>query len=355
MKGLILSGGYGTRLRPLTYSQQKQLIPVANKPVIYYAIEDIIECGVKEIGIITGPNREQVIETVKAGDWGDVTFEFIHQESPKGLSHTILVAEEQGFLGDEPFVMYLGDNILREGILRHYNEFVEKDQDCSIMLTEVPNPDQFGIADVDENGRLTDLVEKPVDPPTNLAVIGIYFFKPIIHEAVKNIEPSWRNQLEIVDAIKWLLDKGYDIGYRRVDGWWKDTGMPEDIIHANRLILDDIENDIRSHIPDDVRIEGRVKVGKNVQMKDSTVKGPAVIGDNAVLKNTFIGPYTALGDSCELENTEIFESVILEGCKIKNTSRIVESLIGKNVVIDENRSYPSGHKLVIGDQSDLLL
>ncbi|MFO8109818.1 MAG: glucose-1-phosphate thymidylyltransferase [Thermoplasmata archaeon] len=355
MKGLILSGGYGTRLRPLTYSQQKQLIPVANKPVIYYAIEDIIECGIKEIGIITGPNRDQVIETVNSGDWGDVTFEFIHQESPKGLAHTIIVAEEQGFLGDEPFVMYLGDNILREGILRHYEEFVEKDHDCSIMLTEVSNPQQFGIANVDDKGKLIDLVEKPVEPPTNLAVIGIYFFKPIIHQAVRDITPSWRNQLEIVDAIKWLLENDYEIGYQEVKGWWKDTGMPEDIIHANRLILDDIELDVPSDTPSDVKIEGRVKIGKDVELKNSIIKGPAVIGDNVKLTNTFIGPYTALGKSCELENTEIYESVILQGCKIKNTGRIVESLIGKNVMIKENISYPSGHKLVIGDQSDLLL
>jgi glucose-1-phosphate thymidylyltransferase len=212
MKGLILSGGYGTRLRPITYSQQKQLIPVANKPILFYAIEDVIEAGAEEIGIIVGPNKEQVIETVKSANW-EAEIEFIYQSEPKGLAHTILVAEE--FL-DEDFVMYLGDNILREGIVEHAKKFKENNYDASIMLTEVENPEQFGIAEL-------DLVEKPKVPPSNLALVGIYFFKPAILEACKSIKPSWRNELEIADAIQWLIDNGYKVGWTKVEGWWKDT------------------------------------------------------------------------------------------------------------------------------------
>jgi glucose-1-phosphate thymidylyltransferase len=219
MKGLILSGGHGTRLRPITYSQQKQLIPIANKPILFYAIEDVIEAGATEIGIVVGPNKEQVIETVKSEDW-TAEIEFIYQSEPKGLAHTILVAED--FLDDE-FVMYLGDNILREGIVDHTKKFKENNHDASIMLTEVDNPDQFGIAELNADGTLKRLVEKPKAPPSNLALVGIYFFKPVIIEACKNINPSWRNELEITDAIQWLIDSGYGVGWTKVEGWWKEN------------------------------------------------------------------------------------------------------------------------------------
>ena len=206
MKGLILSGGYGTRLRPITYSQQKQLIPVANKPILFYAIEDVIGAGAKEIGIIVGPNKEQVMETVRSVDW-NADIDFIYQDEPKGLAHRILIAED--FLDDE-FVMYLGDNILREGIVEHAKKFKANNYDASIMLTEVDNPQQFGVADINDNGTIKQLVEKPKDPPSNLALVGIYFFKPVILEACKSIKPSWRDELEITDAIQWLIENGYE-------------------------------------------------------------------------------------------------------------------------------------------------
>jgi len=242
MKGLILSGGHGTRLRPLTYSQQKQLIPVANKPILFYALEDVIEAGAKEIGIIVGPNKEQVRATVESEKW-DAGIDFIYQEEPKGLAHTILVAEE--FL-DEPFVMYLGDNILREWIVKHAKKFEENKNDASIMLTEVENPRQFGIAELNDDGTIKRLIEKPKDPPSNLALVGIYFFKPVILEACKSITPSWRNELEITDAIQWLIDNGYKVGWTKVEGWWKDTGKTEDIavgdIEFQRKCMDEINN-----------------------------------------------------------------------------------------------------------------
>lgn len=352
MKALILSGGHGTRLRPLTYSQQKQLIPVANKPVLFYTIEDVIEAGIHEIGIIVGPNAEQVKKTVLSREW-DAEIEFIYQGEPKGLAHAILVARD--YLGDDDFVMYLGDNILREGIVKHLEHFKKGNFDASILLQEVPNPQQFGVAELSEDGKtIKRLVEKPKVPPSNLALVGIYFFKPVIHEAVRNIKPSWRNELEITDAIQWLIDHGYRVGWTKVTGWWKDTGKPEDLLDANRLILDDIKTDIQ--ISTNARIHGRVVIGEGTVIDENTViKGPVVIGKNVRIINSYIGPYTSIGDNVIIENTEIEDSIILEGSEIRNAGRIVESLIGRGVKIINGTSHPFGRKLVIGDNSRLIL
>ena len=352
MKALILSGGHGTRLRPLTYSQQKQLIPVANKPVLFYAIEDVIEAGIHEIGIIIGPNKEQVINAVNGASW-DAEIEFIHQGEPKGLAHAIKVARE--YLGDDDFVMYLGDNILREGIVGHLRHFKEGNFDASILLQEVPNPQRFGVAELSEDGKtIKRLIEKPKVPPSNLALVGIYFFKPIIHEAVENIKPSWRNELEITDAIQWLIDHGYRVGWTKVTGWWKDTGKPEDLLEANRLILDDIQGNIR--VSTKARIHGRVVIEPGTEIDENTViKGPVVIGKNVVIRSSYIGPYTSIGDNCIIENTEIEDSIILGGSEIRNAGRIVESLIGRGVKIINGTSHPFGRKLVVGDNSRLIL
>jgi len=351
MKALVLSGGHGTRLRPLTYSQQKQLIPVANKPVLFYAIEDVIEAGVKEIGIIVGPNKEQVIETVRSVDW-NAEIEFIYQEEPKGLAHAILVAEE--FLGDDEFVMYLGDNILRDGIVEHAKKFQKLNPDSLILLTEVEDPQQFGVAELDENGRVKKLIEKPRIPPSNYALVGIYFFKPVIIESCKNIKPSWRNELEITDAIQWLIDNGYRVEASTVTGWWKDTGKPEDILEANRLVLDDIQPKNEGRV-ENSRIMGRVVIEEGSVIKDSVVKGPCVVGKNCRIVNSYIGPYTSVGNNCEIEGTEIEDSVIMDGSKIINAGRIVESLIGRNVKIQECNSKPRGYRFVVGDNSDIVL
>ncbi|ACS91091.1 glucose-1-phosphate thymidylyltransferase [Thermococcus sibiricus] len=352
MKALILSGGHGTRLRPLTYSQQKQLIPVANKPVLFYAIEDVIEAGIHDIGIIVGPSKEQVIETVKSVDW-DAEIEFIYQGEPKGLAHAIKVASD--YLGDDDFVMYLGDNILREGIVRHLEHFKEENFDASILLQEVPNPQQFGVAELSEDGRtIKRLIEKPKVPPSNLALVGVYFFKPIVHEAVRNIKPSWRDELEITDAIQWLIDHGYRVGWTKVTGWWKDTGKPEDILEANRLILDDIKTSIK--VKTKARIHGRVVIEEGAQIDESTViKGPVVIGRNVVIKNSYIGPYTSIGNNCVIENTEVEDSIILPDSEIRDAGRIVESLIGRGVKIVRGNSHPLGRKFVIGDNSRIIL
>jgi glucose-1-phosphate thymidylyltransferase len=351
MKGLILSGGYGTRLRPLTYSQQKQLIPVANKPILFYAIEDVIEAAVKDIGIIVGPNKEQVIEVVKSEKW-DVEIEFIYQGEPKGLAHAILVAEE--FL-DEPFVMYLGDNILREGIVEHAKGFkVNKNKyDASIMLAEVENPQQFGVAELNEDGTIKGLIEKPKVPPSNLALVGIYFFKPVILDACKSIKPSLRNELEITDAIQWLIDNGYKVGWKKVEGWWKDTGRPEDILEANRLVLDDIQTNNEGTV-ENSRIIGRVTIEKGAEIRDSSVKGPAIIGKDCTIRNSYVGPYTSIGNECVIEDTEIEDSIIMEKSEIMGAGRIIESLIGKEVKIRRKADLPNGRKLIVGDNSEIV-
>ena len=350
MKGLILSGGYGTRLRPLTYSQQKQLIPVGNKPILFYAIEDLIEAGIKDIGIIVGPNKEQVIDMVKSKDW-NANIGFIYQSEPKGIAHAIIVAED--FLDNEPFVMYLGDNILKEGIVEHVEEFKQSDAEASILLTKVPNPQEFGIAELNEKNEIVRLIEKPKTPPTNFAVIGIYMFRPAIFQAVKEIRPSWRNQLEIVDAIQWLIDHDYKVKSVFVKGWWKDTGKPEDIIHANRLVLDEIEETRNFGILKNSKINGRVVIEKDAVIENSLIKGPAIIGKNSRIMDSYIGPYTSIGENCEVKDSEIEDSVVMEGTNIKGIKRIVESLIGRGAKVTENDSLPKGHRLVIGDNSQV--
>ena len=352
MKALILSGGHGTRLRPLTYSQQKQLIPVANKPVLFYAIEDAIEAGVEEIGIIVGPNKEQVMETVNSVDW-DADIEFIYQGDPKGLAHAILVAED--FL-DEEFVMYLGDNILRDGIVEHAERFRNLKPDSLILLTEVDEPQRFGVAELGKNGRVKRLVEKPRIPPSNYALVGIYFFKPIIIEACKNIKPSWRNELEITDAIQWLVENDYRVEASIVKGWWKDTGKPEDILEANRLVLDDLQPKFEGTIDSTSKVMGRVVIGKETLVKNnSVIKGPCIIGKHCVISNSYIGPYTSIGDNCEIMDTEIEDSVVMEGSKLAEVKGIVESLIGRGVKIREHTSKPKGYRFMVGDNSSIVL
>jgi glucose-1-phosphate thymidylyltransferase len=349
MKALILSGGFGTRLRPLTYSQQKQLIPIANKPILFYAIEDCISAGADEIGIIVGPNKEQVKETVESVDW-PVPIKFIPQDYPKGLAHTILVAEE--FLKDDPFIMYLGDNILNDDIKKHSKMFTEGGFDSYVLLCEVPNPREFGVVEVNDKGEIIHLVEKPKEPKTNLVIIGIYFFTSPIIQGAKSIKPSWRDQLEIVDAIQWMIDKGYKIGYATVTGYWKDTGKPEDILDANRLVLDEIDNEINGELIN-TTTSGRVKIGEGSKIENSTIKGPAIIGKNCQIKDSYIGPNSSIGDESSIINTEIEDSVILDHVEIINATRVVESLIGRNAKIIGIDKLPQGHRFVIGDGSEV--
>jgi glucose-1-phosphate thymidylyltransferase len=351
MKGLILSGGFGTRLRPLTYSQQKQLIPVANKPILFYAIEDVIAAGADEIGIIVGPNRDQVEKTVNGRDW-DADIEFIYQDSPRGLAHTVMISES--FIGDNPFVMYLGDNLLCNGIKDHAENFRRSGAEASILLTEVEHPERFGVAQLDDKGEIVRLIEKPKVPQSNLALVGVYLFNPVIFDAVKGIKPSWRNELEITDAIQWLVDKGYRVKASLVKGWWKDTGMPGDILSANNLILDELEPSCSGEVSGDSAIQGRVCIGeKTVLEKGSVVRGPVIIGSNCRISNSYIGPYTSIGDGCEITGAEIEGSIVMDGTRINVTRKIVDSLIGANVKISESTQKPNGYRFVVGDSSEV--
>ena len=260
------------------------------------------------------------------------------------------VAEK--FLGDDEFVMYLGDNILRDGIVEHFKRFKKLDPESLILLTEVDEPQRFGVADLDENGRVRKLVEKPKVPPSNYALVGIYFFKPVIIEACRNIKPSWRNELEITDAIQWLIENGYRVEASIVNGWWKDTGKPEDILEANRLVLDDIKTDVKGEI-EDTEIRGRVVIESETRIKNSIIKGPCIIGRNTVIENSYIGPYTSIGKECKVSFSEIEDSVIMDGSEIIEAGRIIDSLIGRNVKISKSDSLPKARKLIIGDSSQL--
>lgn len=349
MKGLVLSGGYGTRLRPLTYSQQKQLIPIANKPILFYALEDLINSGVKKLGIVLGPNREQVISAVKSVDW-DAEIEFIYQGEPKGIAHAILVSEI--FLGKDDFVLYLGDNILAGGIKEHLKKFLQERPDCSLMLAEVEKPERFGVVELNPDMSIKRIVEKPKIPPSNLAQVGIWFFTSSIMDACKNIKPSWRNELEISDAIQWLIDKGKKISWTRVDGWWKDTGKPEDIIEANRLVLDGIKYSLDGKL-NNSKVLGRVIIEEDTEINNSIIKGPCTIGKKCMIENAYIGPYTSIGNNCIIRDREIEDSIVMDNSEINGKGRIIESLIGKNVKIMKKGLIPNGSRFVIGDGSEV--
>ncbi len=357
MKGLILSGGHGTRLRPLTHTGPKQLIPIANKPVLFYAIEDLREAGITDIGIILGTNMpEKVKETVGDGSKFDVDVTYIMQGEPKGLAHAVAVAHD--FLADEPFVVYLGDNILKSGIVEFTKNFEESEYDARILLQEVENPQQFGVAELDEHGDVLYLVEKPRVPKSNLALVGIYIFKSSIFEAIKKIKPSWRGEFEITDAIQELINSKKKVDSHVVEGWWKDTGRPEDVLEANHLILDNLKSYNHGELEEGVKIRGRVGIGKDTIMrKGSTVRGPVIIGKNCEIgPNTYIGPYTSIGDDTKIKGGEIEYSIVMGNSTIEFKGRIVESLIGNHsCIVSKEDSLPRGYRLVIGENSVLNL
>lgn len=353
MKGLILSGGKGTRLRPLTFTQAKQLVPVANKPVLFYGIEALLGAGIREIGIIVGDTKSEIREAVGGGErWGgDVRITYIEQPEPLGLAHAVLIAEE--FLGREPFVMYLGDNILKSGIVSLVDSFRERKPNALILLTPVPNPQMFGVAEL-ENGKVVRLVEKPREPKSNLALVGVYMFDSHIFEAARAIKPSWRNELEITDAIQFLVDRGYEIQPHLVSGWWKDTGKIEDILEANRLILETISGSVEGEVDDASRVSGEVIIEKGASVRSSTIRGPAIIGAGTEIADSYIGPFTSIQKNCRIVKTEIEHSIVLEGSEIVDVGgRIDESLIGREVRIYKAPPKPSAYRFMVGDKSEI--
>lgn len=351
MKGLLLAGGHGTRLRPLTYTGNKHMLPIANKPMILYGLEHLRNAGIKDVGVVLGPIREGVKEVLGDGSQFGVKITYIDQPEPKGLAHAVLVSEK--FVGSDAFVMYLGDNLLRQGVQQFIRTFEQERVDCVVGVSPVKDPSRFGIAEMSKE-KIVRLVEKPKKPKSNLALIGVYVFGQAIFDAVKKIKPSRRGELEITDAIQRMLQDGRKIKVQRVSGWWKDTGKPDDLLEANQLVLSDLESSMQGKLSEEAQIAGRVALGKGSKVVgSSSIRGPAIIGENCTLgPEVYIGPYTSIGDDCRLKNVEIENSIVMKGCNIQSGKRIVDSLIGSySTIANGSNSVPQGHKLIIGERS----
>jgi glucose-1-phosphate thymidylylransferase, long form len=356
MKALILSGGKGTRLRPLTYTGAKQLVPVANKPILWYGIEGIVAAGITDIGIIISPETgEEVKAKTGNGDRFGAKITYILQNEPAGLAHAVKIARP--FLGDSPFIMYLGDNLIQNQIDPFLETFKKHQLDALILLRPVPNPSAFGVAKVDENGRVLQLVEKPQVPPSNLALVGIYFFAPTIHEAIDQIQPSPRGELEITDAIQQLINQQKKVEACNLEGWWLDTGKKDDLLSANQIILDScIVASTELKVDEKSQIIGRVQIGEGTEVINSTVRGPVVIGENCHIENCFIGPYSSIADRVTMIDADIEHSVILQGAKIVGIhQRIVDSVVGQRAQITKAPPRPKALRFMIGDDSQIEL
>lgn len=350
MKGLILSGGEGTRLRPITHTSAKQLIPVANKPVLFYGIEAIRDAGIKDIGIIVGDTQEEIKAAVGNGEAFGVNVTYIPQEAPLGLAHAVKIAHD--FIGDEPFVMFLGDNLLKEGITSLVDEFNKGRPNAQILLAKVKDPQRFGVAEL-KGGKVARLVEKPKNPPSDLALVGVYMFDANIFKAVDSIKPSWRDELEITDAIQYLVDHNLEVIPHVVTGWWKDTGKLEDLLEANQLILEDIEPRCDGQVDGRSKLIGKVIIEKGAQVINSTVRGPVVIGENTKVINSYIGPFTSIYYDVVVEKSEIEHSIILEMSRISCIPRMKDSLVGKEVEVQESGLKPKAYRLMLGDHSKI--
>lgn len=368
MKGLILSGGAGTRLRPITHTSAKQLVPVANKPILFYGIEDMAAAGITEIGIIVGATAPEIEMAVGDGSDFGVSITYLTQDEPLGLAHCVLIAQE--FLGDDDFVMYLGDNMLQQGLDGFIDRWRTMHADsrppsldvsnrsnsgpaAQILLTPVPDPHRFGVAELDAAGHVVRLVEKPEDPPSDLALVGVYLFSSAIHEAVAAIEPSDRGELEITDAIQWLIDSGHRVRHDLLDGWWLDTGKKDPLLEANRRVLESLDTRIDGKVDERSEIDGRVVIETGATLTNTHVRGPAIIGAGTRLVDSYIGPFTAIASDCEIVDTEIENSVVLERASISGVPRLVDSLIGRDTEVRRSGKRPNATRLMIGDDCSL--
>ncbi|MBS1271049.1 MAG: Glucose-1-phosphate thymidylyltransferase [Candidatus Marinimicrobia bacterium] len=350
MKALITSGGRGTRLRPITHTQNKHLIPIANKPILHYALEYVSEAGIKEVGIITNADTTDVQDAIGDGSKWGVDITYIPQSAPLGLGHVIKISED--FIGDDDFIFYLGDNIVVGGIERFINEFERAKSNCHLVLAKVKDPERFGVPEI-EDKRIVRVEEKPDKPKSNYAVSGIYLYDKHIFEAVNNIEPSDRGELEISDAHQYLIENGYEVSFSEITGWWKDTGKPLDLLEANRLVLDNLESKyVDQSIDQDSTVLGRAEIAKSARIINSNIRGPAIIGKDCVIENSYIGPYTSIFDNTIILNSEVEYSIILDNCKIDDVDfRIESSLLGKDVEIVKASPKPKTHRFIIGNQS----
>lgn len=356
MKGIILHGGHGERLRPLTHTGPKQLLPVANKPISQYVLEDLRDSGITDVAIVIGDiYPEKVKEHYGDGKKFGVDVTYVYQSKPGGIAQAVGLCED--FVGDSPFVVYLGDNLLKGGIGKFVEEFGGSKYGGMILLCKVKNPQQFGVAEFDKSGKLVKLIEKPKEPPSAYALTGIYFLRPIVFKMIRKLKPSWRGELEITEAIHLLLEGGYNVGYRFVKGWWKDTGSPEDILESNRLILDEVEPGIKGTVEDELSVQGRVSIGENSIIKrGALVRGPVVIGANTIIKaQAYIGPYTSIGNDVVIKRGEIENSIIMDGCHIDISDKITDSLIGPHSTITANHRGPKGYRFIVGESARITL
>ncbi len=361
MKGLILSGGKGTRLRPLTYTSAKQLVPVANKPVLFYGVEALVAAGITDIGVVVGDTHEEIRAALGDGARFGARITYIPQDAPRGLAHAVLISEQ--FIGADPFVMYLGDNLLNRGINEFVEQFMKEKPAAQILLTPVPDPQMFGVAELEGGAaaasgpsaaKVLRLVEKPKEPRSNLALVGVYMFGPEIFTSVKRIKPSFRNELEITDAIQDLIDRGLRVTPHLVSGWWKDTGKLEDMLEANRLILETLTPRVDGTVDALSRIEGTVVIDAGATVENSVVRGPAVIGPGARITNAYVGPFTSIGRDVEISRSEIEHSIVLEGSLIHDLeTRVADSLIGRGVKIHRLQIKPVAHRFMLGDNSEV--
>lgn len=350
MKALILSGGKGTRLRPITYTSAKQLVPIANRPVLFRAIDQVVEAGITDLGIVVGDTASDIKAAVGDGKRWGARVTYIHQEAPLGLAHAVKVSED--YIGDDSFVMFLGDNVIQGGIKHLVEQFDASSWNAQIVLTRVPNPEQLGVAILDEDNRVTRLVEKPQEPVSDLALVGIYMFDHIIFEAVKAITPSWRGELEITDAMQHLLDQGYEVHPYIHTGWWIDTGKMEDMLDANRLVLDELDPQVEGYVDRGSTLTGKVTIERGAEIINSVIRGPAIIGEETRIVDSYIGPFTSIYHHVEIQSSEIEHSIIMEHSRIIAISqRIEDSLIGCNVEITRSSLKPRAYKLILGDYS----
>jgi glucose-1-phosphate thymidylyltransferase len=349
MKALVLSGGSGSRLRPITHTSAKQLVPVANKPVLFYGLEAIRDVGITDVGIVVGDTGPAIREAVGEGSAFGLNVTYLRQQTPLGLAHAVMIARE--FLGDDDFVMYLGDNFIVGGITALVEEFRGGRPDAQIMLTQVPDPRQFGVAELDNTGEVARLEEKPAEPKSDLALVGVYIFTAAVHEAVQELTPSWRGELEITEAIQWLINHGRKVRSTIITGYWKDTGNVTDMLEVNRMVLESLESRCDGTVDGATEVIGRVVIGDGAQVSGSRIVGPVIIGAGTRVSGAYLGPFTSVASDCVIADSEIEYSIVLRGASIRGVRRIEASLIGHHVEVTPAPRVPRAHRLILGDHS----
>ncbi|CAL9500365.1 glucose-1-phosphate thymidylyltransferase [Streptomyces sp. enrichment culture] len=351
MKALVLSGGAGTRLRPITHTYAKQLVPVANRPVLFYGLEAIAEAGITEVGVVVGGNGDEIRAAVGDGSRFGVRVTYLPQERPLGLAHAVLVARD--FLGEEPFVMYLGDNFLVGGITGLVEGFAASRSDAHVLLTRVGDPSAFGVAELDGRGAVVRLEEKPERPRSDLALVGVYLFGPAVHRAVRAVRPSHRGELEITDAIQWLIDNGHDVRSTTVSGYWKDTGNVDDMLEVNRTVLESLTPGVAGEVDEASELVGRVRIERGARVSGSRIVGPAVIGSGTWIRDSYVGPFTSVAEDCRITTSEIEFSIVLRDSRLSGVRRVHSSLIGRSVTLTAAPRPPDAHRFVLGDHSEV--